>query len=569
MLDPNMAARIDVAAYKQGGKDLTNVLGLPHGGVSIRPGLSYLAEIPAANDGARLIRFEFSTDQVYLLVLRAEAIDVYMPDGSKKATVQTTYTADQVPSVAWTQSLDTLILVHPNHPPAKLMRQGSHEAWALSDIALQNIPTYDFDGDGDGTGTTPPEPVWSATRGWPRSVFLHEGRLYFGGSKSRPQTIWGSRSGKFFDFETTTDALDDEAVEMTLDNDRVCAVQQLYSLSGFFAFTSGGLFARTSDTIITPSAFMLRRSSEVPASAARPAELDGSVLFIKDSDNGHSSVYELSYNYEIESYKAEDIALLAGSLMRKPVEMAARLGNEQDSANHLYVVNGADGTVAVLNSRKSQNMTGWTLLVTDGQVLRVAVVGGVPYFLVRRNIAGVDRLFLEYLNFSGALDCGSAQSSEFEKDTWSGFAWLDGATVDMIGDGSPIGQTIVTNGEVVTPYPVKKLEVGFAFDWAVETMPVDTGTQDGMATGGRHRITKAAIRMHDTAGVTVNGRLLVKSKLGQDLLDKPAQRFTGMRNVRFLGWSGGRVGEEGATVRIVGDSTNPATILSVATEVAQ
>ncbi len=41
-------------------------------------------------------------------------------------------------------------------------------------------------------------------------------RLYFGGSESRPSTMWGSKVGIFFDFEAT-EGLDDDAVEATLD----------------------------------------------------------------------------------------------------------------------------------------------------------------------------------------------------------------------------------------------------------------------------------------------------------------------------------------------------------------
>lgn len=69
MLDPCLASRSDVSAYAQGGLDLTNVLGLPHGGVGLRGGLARFAELAEGGATARLLRFEFSTDQVYLLVL--------------------------------------------------------------------------------------------------------------------------------------------------------------------------------------------------------------------------------------------------------------------------------------------------------------------------------------------------------------------------------------------------------------------------------------------------------------------------------------------------------------------
>jgi hypothetical protein len=563
MLDPHLAARSDVSAYAQGGADLTNVLGLPHGGVAVRGGLAKFAEITGGGASARLLRFEFSTEQVYLMVLRPLAIDVYLPDGALCATVVTTYASDEIADMAWVQSLDTLILVHPDHAPAKLMRSGSHTAWTLSAIALSNVPQYDFDGAGSGAA----EDVWSATRGWPRSVFLHQGRLYFGGSKSRPQTIWGSTANSFFDFKTTDDALDDEAVEMTFDNDRVCAIQQLYALNDFFAFTTGGLFARTDDAVITPSDFTLRRSSEVPAASARPAELDGSVMFIRAAGDGHGTVYEVVYDYETQSYHAEDVALLSGQLMRRPVDMAARLGNESDSANHLYVVNGEDGTVAVLNSRKSQKMTGWTLLQTDGAVLRVAVVGGVPYFLVEREIAGISRHFIERLDPDHRLDGSVILASETATTAWSGLSYLNGATVDLIGDGAPLGGAVVTDGAVETPYAVSRLEIGFAFDWAVETMPVEAS--DGFSAGGRCRLTCAAVRVYRSAGLTVNGRELADLRLSGTVLDAPPALSSGVRKVRFLGWGGGRFEDGGATVRVTGSSCLPASILSISTEVAQ
>lgn len=565
MLDVSATARFDVEAYKSGGLDITNMLGMPLGGVTLRGGLARFATIASGGADARLLRFEFSTEQVYLMLVRALAIDVYLPDGTLAATVTTTYAAGEIAALSWVQSLDTLILVHPDHAPAKLVRSGSHTSWTLSNITLTNIPQYDFDGAGAGAA----EAVWSSTRGWPRAVFLHQGRLYFGGSKSRPQTIWGSKANSFFDFGTTSSALDDEAVELTMDNDRVCAVQQLYALNDFFAFTSGGLFSRVSDNIITPNDFAMRRSSEVPAAKLRPAEIDGSVMYASyGQESGFSTIYEVIFDYDTQSYRAEDVALLSAALMRQPVDMAARRGNETNSANHLYVVNGEDGSIAVLNSRKVQKMTGWTLLTTGGAVLCVAVVGNIPYFIVRREVAGSTVHTIERLDPDRRLDCSVVLTAEEATDTWAdaSLAFFNGETVDLIGDGAPLGQVEVTAAEITTTYPVSELEIGFAFDWAVETMPAMV---DGSEIMERHRLTKAAIVVENTAGMSVNGRPVADQFVGNNLLDRPAQPFTGTKPIRLLGWKGGRAGGRGATVRITGTSANPATILAVAAEVAQ
>jgi hypothetical protein len=44
------------------------------------------------------------------------------------------------------------------------------------------------------------EDVWSDTKSYPKTCTFYQGRLWFGGSKYRPSTIWGSKTGLFFDF---------------------------------------------------------------------------------------------------------------------------------------------------------------------------------------------------------------------------------------------------------------------------------------------------------------------------------------------------------------------------------
>ena len=59
------------------------------------------------------------------------------------------------------------------------------------------------------------EDVWSDTRGYPRTATFFQGRLWFGGSKSKLQSVFASRAGSFFDF-FTEDGDDDEGIFVTL-----------------------------------------------------------------------------------------------------------------------------------------------------------------------------------------------------------------------------------------------------------------------------------------------------------------------------------------------------------------
>ena len=72
------------------------------------------------------------------------------------------------------------------------------------------------------------EDVWSSTRGYPRTVTFHEGRLWFGGLKSIEQAYLGSVVNSFFDFETG-EGLDDDAIFGVMNTENLNAVTGIKS----------------------------------------------------------------------------------------------------------------------------------------------------------------------------------------------------------------------------------------------------------------------------------------------------------------------------------------------------
>ena len=58
------------------------------------------------------------------------------------------------------------------------------------------------------TSTGWDQTAFSNDKGYPRSVTFHQNRLIFGGSRDKPQTIFGSQSGDFFNFDNFTRAVD-------------------------------------------------------------------------------------------------------------------------------------------------------------------------------------------------------------------------------------------------------------------------------------------------------------------------------------------------------------------------
>lgn len=66
-LSPRMAARVDFNKYPAGAATVKNMIPLPQGGLMRRPGTRYVTEVKDSSAKTRLLDFEFSTEQAYVI----------------------------------------------------------------------------------------------------------------------------------------------------------------------------------------------------------------------------------------------------------------------------------------------------------------------------------------------------------------------------------------------------------------------------------------------------------------------------------------------------------------------
>jgi hypothetical protein len=139
-LAPSLHARSDLAKYSSGAKTLRNMFVLPHGGASNRPGTKFIAEVKNSAARVRLIPFQFSSSQTYVL----EFGNLYMRVYSNGAQVLlagvpyeivTPYTTADLATLKYTQSADVMTIAHPSYASRNLSRTG-HTAWTLATISL-------------------------------------------------------------------------------------------------------------------------------------------------------------------------------------------------------------------------------------------------------------------------------------------------------------------------------------------------------------------------------------------------------------------------------------------------
>ena len=146
-LSPLLDLRFDFNKYANGAKYIENFVPLPQGGVRRRPGLRYVAEVKDSTKATRLIPFEFSTEQAYVLEFGHEYIRFFMDAGQIRVSdtsdaaveLSTPYQEADLFDLKFAQSADVLYIVHPNYPPHKLLRL-SHTNWRLERVEFIDGP---------------------------------------------------------------------------------------------------------------------------------------------------------------------------------------------------------------------------------------------------------------------------------------------------------------------------------------------------------------------------------------------------------------------------------------------
>ncbi|WP_342760747.1 hypothetical protein [Azospirillum thermophilum] len=526
------------------------------------------------------------------------------------------WSAAQLAQITWTQSADTLLVCHPDLPPRKLTRSGAGQ-WTLSpwsyvtENGLVRMPFYRFgnpeatltvsgtsgvvtvrasgpvfdplmegarlriqgrqlviDGVASpteltataletlaGTGPTASweEQSFSPRRGWPVSAAFHQDRLVVGGSRDLPNRLWMSRSADLWNFDLGT-GKDDEAIEFGILSDQVNAIRAVFSGRHLQVFTSGAEYMVTGDPL-TPQNIQVKRQTRIGSPvdlAVPPRDVDGATLFVS---RNRREIREFLYTDTEAAYQANDLALLARHLVASPRDQ------DYDQSRRLLFVVMEDGSLGALTVYRSEQVTAWTRLETDGRVRSVAVVGDEVYLLVDR--AGT--WTIERFDDALSLDCALVGDRDVPTAVWSGLDHLEGRRLGVVADGVVRDPVTVAAGRIVLSPPARRVVAGLPFTHRVEPLPPNLL---GQATGADLvRLVAVTFRLEETAALSVD--------LGRGLQALPLHRFgpqpagglparaSGDRRLRALGWRR----DIGTPLwRIEQDAPLPFTLLSVTME---
>lgn len=378
------------------------------------------------------------------------------------------------------------------------------------------------------------EDTFSGSRGYPRTATFHQGRLFFGGSKSRPSTIFASRVNAFFDFNPG-ESLDDDAFTATLDTNQLNSITDILSANYLQIFTTGGEFFAPQDFSdpLTPSNFIAKlQSSHGSKESIRVQNISGSTIYIQRQGK---ALNEYIYDRGGDGYLTSQISLLSSHLLNTPIDMSIRKATSTDEGDRLLVVNN-DGTCAVYTLLRDQNIVAGTQFTTDGSFLNVGTVVDDQYVAVKRTINSVDKYYIELFDEAFTVDSGLAGGAA--SSVASGH--LNQKTIKVIGDG--VMQADVTGGASSITFASAtstSYQVGLDYTVTIKTLPIEPSIQ-GYASlrGFKKRVLEVNAFLNETQNLTINGNTIPIRAFGTDNLDVAVPEFTGTKTLHgILGFS--------------------------------
>ena len=250
----------------------------------------------------------------------------------------------------------------------------------------------------------------------PGCVAYYQGRRFYAGSTSGPQTVWGSRSACFNNMDTTFPSKATDALTASILSQQVNAVQFMVPLTALLVLTKGGawkLWSGNQSEAITPSAITADPqvyngcNDKVP-----PIIVNYDILYVQSKG---AIVRDLSYNLYLNVFTGTDLTILSNHLFQGHTILEWAWSEEP---NKMVWAVRDDGVLLGFTYLKEQDVYAWTRHdTTNGLFLSVASISegaeDAVYFVVKRLINGnyvqyIERLASRTFTNAGVADVTQA-----------------------------------------------------------------------------------------------------------------------------------------------------------------
>lgn len=392
--------------------------------------------------------------------------------------------------------------------------------------------------------------AWAEYAGYPRSVCFHEQRLWFGGTKLQPNTIWASAVGDYENFRLG--AYDSDALAFTLAAQEGSAVQSMVSHESLVIFTQSEEWtaATSEQTIITPSNIFVRRQSRFGSTHRQAFVAANNLLFLQ---RGSRKLRQFTYGNSGAGGQASDLSVLAEHITLSGIR---QLAFQQQPDPIVWLVRN-DGVLLSLTYEPDQSVIAWARHTSGtGLFESVAVIYGDEgesdqvWFVVNRGGTRLLERFdpdhyskLEQGMFDKLVyvDCAKmAEGSNLTSIT--GLNHLEGQSVAILAGGGVEPSQTVTSNQVTGIPAANVIIAGLPFTSRLQPSKIEVAMPDGTSQGRRHISKRATINLWKTFGAQYADDPNAGDSNWFEILNRstetnsgsPEQLFTGLVDINNL-----------------------------------
>lgn len=449
-------------------------------------------------------------------------------------------------------------------------RKDTSSAWGWGTItAFTSTTVVDITIE-SGLGGTTASTEWrlgafSETTGYPALVTLHEQRMVFANTRTKPNFYWMSESqgyGQnrilFSPSASTGTVTDANSIYGPLSAGDVSTILWLSSGNILAVGTADSEWViesgDTSKALSPTNTRANRRTNHGSKANVRAVRIDGTVMFAKGT--GHK-VNRFVFNYSKDQYDALNLSELAEHyFMDKQIE-------DLVYAPEPFSVVWArmdDGTLNALTFVDSEEVGGWSTHTIGGafgdgnavvESLSVIPAQDASYselwMIVKRTIDGATHRYIEVMekpffqaNKEDAVyvDCALKYEGA-AATTITGLDHLEGEEVYILADGANHPTRTVSGGEITLNTAAETVIVGLYYEGDGETLDFDAvNSFNGSSMGQIRRITEVQLRLFET-GLIYMGRSdqedsdlnLVEPRTSSDFMDSGPALKSGVYDV--------------------------------------
>lgn len=347
--------------------------------------------------------------------------------------------------------------------------------------------------------------AWSNNKGYPACAGFFEDRLFFAGSKTKPQTLWGSKTGDYYNFGKSVPVVDDDAVTATLNSGQMNGIKGMISFGEIICLTTGGEYkVGGGGKALTPSNIVSQAQEYRGVNDVTPVVVGSRIIYVQQQG---TTVRDLAYSYDVDKYTGDDLNLLALHLFEghKIVSMAY-----QQTPNSIVWMVREDGVLLGMTYIKEQDVYAWHRHETaGGKFISVECVTGA---VEDELYAVIQRGSNYYVEKMDQRDASTSPAEQFYVDSGitvrnpgsteiSGLAHLEGKEVSILADGNVLPRQTVKSGKItLNRDSYKVLQIGLPIDAQIESLPLELSAADGTMMSRKKRVARVMVMFQNSRG---------------------------------------------------------------------